>query len=209
MGKAPGRPRQFNETEVKEAILQTFWKKGYAAASLDDISEASGLVRPSLYGAFGSKADMYLMSIDTFLDHLGAARVALIGGRTVQEALERFYARVLDVYLGNKTTEQLGCFLVGTALAEAPDNSQIRTALRERLERLTETLKTTFEKKAPHAKAGDIRFAAEQAAATMHSLGVRARAGESRKSLHAFARRSALLIGGMLEANPKTFSEKV
>ena len=40
--------------------MDVFWKDGFAATSLDDISAATGLNRPSLYGAFGDKRALYL-----------------------------------------------------------------------------------------------------------------------------------------------------
>ena len=45
----------------------TFWQKGYAATSLDDLSKATGLVRPSLYAAFGNKEEMFLRAMDDFV----------------------------------------------------------------------------------------------------------------------------------------------
>ena len=42
--------------------MDVFWSDGFAATSLDDISAATGLNRPSLYGAFGDKRALYLQA---------------------------------------------------------------------------------------------------------------------------------------------------
>ena len=42
--------------------MDVFWKDGFAATSLDDVSAATGLNRPSLYGAFGDKRALYLQA---------------------------------------------------------------------------------------------------------------------------------------------------
>lgn len=128
MARGRGRPRKFDEAEVRRAILQTFWMKGYAVTSLDDLSKATGLVRPSLYGAFGSKRDMYVMAMDEFLESIGVVRTALSSASAVETALQTFYSHMLEVYCDSDRTKQLGCFLVGTALTDTPSNPAIHDA---------------------------------------------------------------------------------
>ena len=55
-----GRPRQFDPAEVLIKARDAFWSAGYQATSLDRLSEATGLKRPSLYGAFGDKQALYV-----------------------------------------------------------------------------------------------------------------------------------------------------
>jgi AcrR family transcriptional regulator len=43
-----------------------FWAAGYQATSLDRLSEAAGLKRPSLYGAFGDKQALYVALLRTY-----------------------------------------------------------------------------------------------------------------------------------------------
>ena len=50
-----GRPRAFEPETALNQAMDVFWKDGFAATSLDDLSAATGLNRPSLYGAFGDK----------------------------------------------------------------------------------------------------------------------------------------------------------
>ena len=53
-GKRPrGRPRSYDPERALERALETFWTFGYSRTSLDDLSTAMGMNRPSLYGAFG------------------------------------------------------------------------------------------------------------------------------------------------------------
>ena len=49
------RPREFDEIRVKEALMKVFWEKGYEATSMQDLVDATGLLKGSLYGAFGGK----------------------------------------------------------------------------------------------------------------------------------------------------------
>ena len=46
--------------------METFWQGGFAATSLDELSAATGMNRPSLYGAFGDKRDLYLKALQRY-----------------------------------------------------------------------------------------------------------------------------------------------
>jgi TetR/AcrR family transcriptional regulator, transcriptional repressor for nem operon len=60
------RPRTFNEDDVVAAGRDVFWSKGYAATSIDDLTEATGLGRGSLYGAFGDKRTMFMLGLNEY-----------------------------------------------------------------------------------------------------------------------------------------------
>jgi TetR/AcrR family transcriptional repressor of nem operon len=57
------RPREFDEGTALAAIRSTFWDHGYAATSVDDLVRATGLGKGSLYGAFGSKREMFVRAL--------------------------------------------------------------------------------------------------------------------------------------------------
>ena len=61
------RPRKFDETGVVAAARDQFWDAGYAATSLTDLTDATGLGRASLYGAFGDKHTLYLRVFDEYI----------------------------------------------------------------------------------------------------------------------------------------------
>jgi len=65
------RPREFDEDQVIEALMKVFWEKGYEAASMQDLVAATGLLKGSLYGAFGDKQALYL----TALRHYDRTRI--------------------------------------------------------------------------------------------------------------------------------------
>lgn len=53
-----GKP-QFDEAAVIDAALIVFWRQGYAAASISDLTEATGLSRSSIYQRFGDKGGLF------------------------------------------------------------------------------------------------------------------------------------------------------
>ncbi|TDI49345.1 MAG: TetR/AcrR family transcriptional regulator, partial [Acidobacteria bacterium] len=63
------RPREFDIDEAIQKVTDVFWAKGYETTSVSDLEEATGLARPRLYAAFGSKQDMLHKSIDFYLSN--------------------------------------------------------------------------------------------------------------------------------------------
>src|SRR5215212_3734823 len=64
--KRRGRPRAYEPDMALGKALDLFRKDGFAATSLDDLSAATGMNRPSLYGAFGDKRELYKKSYESY-----------------------------------------------------------------------------------------------------------------------------------------------
>src|ERR1700752_377374 len=71
--KRRGRPRAYEPEVSLGKALDLFRTGGFAATSLDDLSEATGMNRPSLYGAFGNKRELYIKSYQRYRDDARAA----------------------------------------------------------------------------------------------------------------------------------------
>jgi AcrR family transcriptional regulator len=66
-----GRPRGFDRDAALEAAMLLFWRKGFAATSMNDLCDAMGIRSPSLYAAFGSKESLYLEAIEHYVQTIG------------------------------------------------------------------------------------------------------------------------------------------
>src|SRR3984957_21258566 len=66
-----GRPREFDREAALQAAMLAFWRKGFAAASMNDLCDAMGIRSPSLYAAFGSKEALYLEAIERYVETIG------------------------------------------------------------------------------------------------------------------------------------------
>ncbi|MFM1779653.1 MAG: hypothetical protein RIS51_798 [Actinomycetota bacterium] len=53
------RPRAFDEAVVLSRARELFASQGYNGTSIDDLVKATGLLRGSLYKAFGSKRNLF------------------------------------------------------------------------------------------------------------------------------------------------------
>ncbi|URV28341.1 TetR/AcrR family transcriptional regulator [Burkholderia gladioli] len=58
-----GKP-QYDERAVIIAAANVFWRSGYVAASLSDLTAATGLSRSSIYQRFGDKDGLFLEALE-------------------------------------------------------------------------------------------------------------------------------------------------
>lgn len=61
------RPLAFDRQEMIQKAMYLFWEKGYAATSIQDLVKATGLNRSSLYNTFKSKEQLFLLSLDQYI----------------------------------------------------------------------------------------------------------------------------------------------
>jgi AcrR family transcriptional regulator len=196
--RRPGRPRGYDPDTALERATEAFWHAGFAATSLDDLCEATGLNRPSLYGAFGDKRALYLQALERYTERGRRALDAVLGGdRPLSESLARAYAAALSLYLSGDAAR--GCFLIGTAVTEAAGNYQVREQLGDALRAFDRCFETRFRRA---QEEGELDAAADPAAlgriasAVLHTLALRSRAGDSRASLRSTADAAVRVICG-------------
>ena len=186
--KRRGRPRAYDPAQALARAADTFWKAGYAGTSLDDLSEATGMNRPSLYAAFGDKRDLYLKTLEHYREESRAlARAALADDPPLRVFLKRFYDKALDLYLDDGPR---GCYSIGTAATVAAVDDRVRTFLADSMRSTDSFLKHQIEKakqRGEIAQEADPAALAYLASGTLHTLAVRTRAGLPRKELDALA----------------------
>jgi AcrR family transcriptional regulator len=84
-----GRPRGFDRDAALKAGMLLFWRKGFAATSMNDLCEAMGIRSPSLYAAFGSKEALYLEAVQHYVQTIGTAVWdKLVEGATARAGVE-------------------------------------------------------------------------------------------------------------------------
>jgi len=192
-----GRPRQYEPARALQDARDAFWDGGFASTSLDDLSAATGMNRPSLYAAFGHKRALYLKTLDRYRE-LGrdAMRRALATNVPLAEALRRMYASALAIYLSGDRGAR-GCYLVGTAATEAVNDREIRSAYASGLHELDDLLENRMRqavKRGELSRNADPRALARVACAVMNGLALRARAGDSGSELNRIAGVAVQLI---------------
>ncbi|ACG79828.1 transcriptional regulator, TetR family [Phenylobacterium zucineum HLK1] len=177
-GRRRGRPRSFDPDAVLEKARAVFWNLGYAATSLDDLAAATGLNRPSLYAAFGDKRALYLAALGRSRDEaLGALGRALQPERPLRQVIAFIFERSIELYRAGEVGQR-GCFVVGTAVTQAVEDAEVRSLVADFIERTEAAFRARFAADAGQLAPGlSPAAAAAVAAATLHTLAIRARTG--------------------------------
>jgi AcrR family transcriptional regulator len=197
--KRRGRPRAYQPEIALGRALDLFRKDGFAATSLDDLSAATGMNRPSLYGAFGDKRELYIKSYQRYRDDARAAMIDIFRDEMpIRKRLERIYAVALDIYLSGESGPR-GCFTVMTAASEAVFDPEIRGMVLDGFSELDKAFAACFrlgKEKGELPASADPLVLAQLASATIHTIAIRARAGVPRKELEAIVNGSIDVMCG-------------
>jgi TetR/AcrR family transcriptional regulator, copper-responsive repressor len=174
-----GRPRAFEPETALIQAMDVFWKDGFAATSLDDVSAATGLNRPSLYGAFGDKRALYLQAYGQYRKQMNESFAPLFAARKpLRVKLRRVLAAALDLYLSGENGPR-GCFTVLSAASDTIADPELHALVGEAIDNTDRTFGRMF---ADARAAGELpasadpRRLARMATATLHTLSIRARA---------------------------------
>ncbi len=129
------RPREFDIDDVLERAMQAFWAKGYEMTSLDELCDATGLSRSSLYSSFGDKRALLVQALARY-EIQAEARItaALARPLPIREAIAALLNEFITQILAGPGRR--GCF-IGNCLAElARHDRQALAQTRRSLERI-------------------------------------------------------------------------
>lgn len=129
-----GRPRQFDKQQALQQALQVFAAKGYEGTSLDDLTAAMGINRPSLYAAFGNKEALFLEALKAYTQpHDQAMAQALSAAPTAREAFAQLLQTAVENHLGHRDCQQRmsGCVMVNSTILSASDQQCLDQSLRQ------------------------------------------------------------------------------
>jgi AcrR family transcriptional regulator len=197
--KRRGRPPAYVPEVALACATKAFWEGGFAGTSLDDLAAATGMNRPSLYGAFGDKHTLYLRALTAYWEAGRSGMTeALAPERPLREGLRRVYTIALDLYYPPKGQPR-GCFLIGTGTTEAMRDADVRATLGEALREIDAAFEARLrlgQERGELAAEADPRVLAQLAGATLHTLALRSRAGATRAELEELADGAVALICG-------------
>jgi TetR/AcrR family transcriptional regulator, transcriptional repressor for nem operon len=173
------RPIGFVPQEVLEKAMVVFWRHGYEATTLDELTRAMGVNRPSLYNTFGNKQDLFHASFEHYVNSVlePAIRQLHAPGSASQNIKAAFNAMIGDHVAD---TDRRGCFLLNAGL-EMPNHApqtvkrisetflRIEEALYGAIIRAQETNEVSLQR--------DPRVLARALIGAMQSLNVMTRAG--------------------------------
>jgi AcrR family transcriptional regulator len=130
---AKGRPRAFDRDEALMRATMVFWKHGYDATSVAQLTEAMGIGAPSMYAAFGDKRALFeealLYYMKTYGSFMGRLFEEPFEAPSVRAALAQLLRDAAAMF--TSPDHPRGCMLITAATNCAPESATIAKRLRE------------------------------------------------------------------------------
>ncbi|WIT12552.1 TetR/AcrR family transcriptional regulator [Paucibacter sediminis] len=187
--KPRGRPLSFDREQALEQAMHVFWRRGYEAASISELTAAMGITAPSLYTAFGDKERLFLEAIERYASGPGGGYM-----RALREEPSAFLAiqRCLE-----ESAEELtrpchpkGCMMTMAATNCTEASAHIQAALSKRRAEADEGMRCRIEQ---GITSGELPAGTDAVAlsnfyvAVLRGMSMQAADGASRETLMATA----------------------
>ncbi|MEW5684021.1 MAG: TetR/AcrR family transcriptional regulator [Pseudomonadota bacterium] len=190
-GRPRGRPRAFDREAALAEATRLFWRKGYEATSIADLTAVMGIGSPSLYAAFGSKEALYVEAVR----HYGDRYEALVWSRfqaapTARAAVEAFLIDSAGALTGSVADNPPGCMVT---LASVGDDEHrelgqhMRCARAAGLQRLEDRFRRA-QADGDLPASSDLHALARFVQTVQSGMSILARDGAGRDELEAVAR---------------------
>ena len=129
------RPREFDREAVLDRAMTLFWRQGYEATSIQELVEATGVNRASLYATFGDKHGLFLAAVDRYQETVSARRQAILErAGPALDALHSYFEDLLTFSLNDG--RRLGCLITNSAVELSTRDGQVEERLRAGVSRL-------------------------------------------------------------------------
>jgi TetR/AcrR family transcriptional regulator, transcriptional repressor for nem operon len=133
------RNREFDENEVIEKAVNLFWNKGYNAVSTQDLIEAFGISRSSMYGAYKDKRSLFILALQHYRQTASQGMLNILSTNlTFTETITHLLKLTIKDCLEDKQSK--GCFIVNTAIELAPHDKEILEIIQENRNNIIEAL---------------------------------------------------------------------
>ena len=180
----PGRPRAFDPDKALDAALRVFWEKGYEGASLADLTKAMGINKPSLYAAFGDKAELFGKVVAHYLKQQSTLWNDAFALPTARAAVLKILNSIADAITNGKNPH--GCLLVRAALSCGDEADCIKKELAQKRAESEHMLRARFLRAQAEGELGpgvDIVALSRFFSAILRGMSVEASGGASRTQL--------------------------
>ncbi|WP_211464723.1 TetR/AcrR family transcriptional regulator [Collimonas silvisoli] len=112
--KKAGRPLSFDRELALERAMLVFWRYGYEATSLNDLTSAMGITPPSLYTAFGDKERLFLEAVEYYLAKKPCFFESIVAEPLTAKESIRSYLEVIAISQTDPN-QPPGCMVVTSA----------------------------------------------------------------------------------------------
>lgn len=132
------RTKEFEPDEIADAAMRVFWERGYAATSVQDLVDGTGLSRSSIYSTFENKQGLYQQALRRYQAVTTANVELLAGPGSVTELVRQLLMRILEDELGDP--QRRGCLVANATLELAGHDEAVAELVAHNFQRLQKAL---------------------------------------------------------------------
>ncbi|WP_405937552.1 TetR/AcrR family transcriptional regulator [Streptomyces sp. NBC_00726] len=178
--------KHFDPDATLETVVRLFWKQGVAATGVQDIVNATGLNRSSLYSTYGGKRQLYLAALNRYV----AARSQPVFRQLAEDgrglpAIADFFLGLIDARTSGEHAGW-GCLVSNAHASAESDDLEVRAVLDRHHQGLCDALRAALEaagRDGQLAPSADPVSAADLLALLAYGVNLRSQAGGDARSL--------------------------
>ena len=139
------RTKQFDERQALVTAMLVFWEKGYEGTSIQDLEQAMGLNRTSIYNAFGNKRAIFGRVVACYKESvMSSLFTELDGAPTIKEGIRRMLNGALDNHFDEDNPG--GCLVVLSILESGQHDEQSQASMQQTIHDLKSALQARLSK---------------------------------------------------------------
>jgi TetR/AcrR family transcriptional repressor of nem operon len=179
------RSKQFDERQALVSAMLVFWEKGYEGTSINDLEQAMGLKRTSIYNAFGNKSAIFERVMSCYKESvMSGLFAAMDAAPNIKEGVRRLLNGALDIHFDEENPG--GCLVVLSLMESSQHDEQSLASMQQTIQDLKTALQARLnkaKKSGELSKGLDAGSTATTIATTMAGMMVMGKANFTRASL--------------------------
>ncbi|MFI8962383.1 TetR/AcrR family transcriptional regulator [Streptomyces sp. NPDC053493] len=178
--------KHFDPDAALETVVRLFWRQGMASTGIQDIVNATGVNRSSLYSTFGDKQALYLAALRRYLEY----RSQPVFERLAEDdrglpAVSEFFTGLVAARCSGEYA-RWGCMVSNAHAGAENADPQVRAVLDQHHQRLRDAMHAalvTAEARGQLAPGVDVGSSADLLALLAYGVNLRSRAGAPEQAL--------------------------
>ena len=138
------RTKTFELDEIADAAMRVFWHRGYAATTIQDLVEGTGLSRSSLYDTFQNKEGLYQQALRRYSSVTTANVELLTSPGSPRTLIRQLLVRVAESELNDP--RRRGCLVANASLELAGHDDAVAELVMHNFQRLHKALQQLIER---------------------------------------------------------------
>ncbi len=168
------RTKQFEDQDVLAKAMWAFWTKGYQGTSMQDLVEAMGINRFSIYQSFQNKRGLFLASLEKYMQEIVQPQTRiLLESEEGMEAIDVFLRTFVNLSKSGKFPN--GCFIINSIVEWADSDVEVSVVIHKYLGLLEKAFEAALSRAIKLQEISalhDSTMAAKHLVAVYQSLGV-------------------------------------